>query len=61
MLRLENVESIMANSVECSLEVQAGCVTGLIGKNGAGKSTTFKAILGLIYPDGARLRYLESR
>ena len=37
------------------MEVQAGCVTGLIGKNGAGKSTTFKAILGLIYPDGGKI------
>lgn len=37
--------------LDCSLEVQKGCVTGLIGKNGAGKSTTFKAILGLIKPD----------
>lgn len=28
-----------------------GCVTGLIGKNGAGKSTVFKTILGLIQYD----------
>lgn len=34
--------------LECSLKVPAGCVTGLIGKNGAGKSTTFKMILGLV-------------
>ena len=26
-------------------------MTWLIGKNGAGKSTTFKLVLGLIYPD----------
>lgn len=38
-------------SLECSLTVEAGCITGLIGQNGAGKSTTFKAILGLIYKD----------
>lgn len=56
MLRLENVKKHYGEfSRECSLEVQAGCVTGLIGKNGAGKSTTFKAILGLIYPDGGKI------
>ena len=56
MLRLENVKKHYGEfSLERSLEVQAGCVTGLIGKNGAGKSTTFKAILGLIYPDGGKI------
>lgn len=34
--------------MDCSLEIVPGCVTGLIGQNGAGKSTVFKAILGLI-------------
>ncbi len=38
-------------SLECSLEVMPGCVTGLIGRNGAGKSTTFKAVLGLVSID----------
>ena len=32
-----------------------GCVTGLIGQNGAGKSTTFKSILGLISIDGGNI------
>ena len=36
----------------------SGCVTGLIGQNGAGKSTTFKAILGLISPDGGNITIL---
>lgn len=38
--------------LDCTLEVRPGFVTGLIGRNGAGKSTTFNAILGLIHPDG---------
>ena len=42
--------------LDCSLEVQKGCVTGLIGKNGAGKSTTFKVILGLIKPDEGEIQ-----
>lgn len=37
--------------LDCSLKVERGCITGLIGSNGAGKSTTFKAILGLITRD----------
>lgn len=38
--------------LNCSLEVQLGCITGLIGKNGAGKTTAFKIILGLIRKEG---------
>ena len=49
MLRLNKVKKEYKGfQLDCTLEVQEGCVTGLIGKNGAGKSTTFKAILGLI-------------
>lgn len=32
-------------SLDCSMEVQPGMITGLIGRNGSGKSTTFKALL----------------
>ncbi len=42
-------------SLDCSLNVQPGCITGLIGQNGAGKSTTFKAILNLIHLDGGEI------
>ena len=33
-----------------SLAVLKGQVVGLIGRNGAGKSTTFKSIIGLVPP-----------
>lgn len=57
MLKLENVtKHYKGFDLECSLEVRPGCVTGLIGKNGAGKSTTFKAILGLIQLDGGSVK-----
>ena len=36
--------------LNCSLEVGPGQITGLIGQNGAGKSTMFKSILQLIFP-----------
>lgn len=53
MLKIENLRKNYENfSLDCSLEIKQGCVTGLIGQNGAGKSTTFKAVLGLISIDG---------
>lgn len=36
----------------CDMEIKPGMVTGLIGANGAGKSTAFKAALGLLTLDG---------
>lgn len=41
--------------LDMTMTVESGCVTGLIGKNGAGKSTTFKAILNLFKTDGGRI------
>lgn len=38
-----------------SLELPGGCVMGLIGENGAGKSTTIKAITGAVQPDGGEI------
>lgn len=38
-------------ALDISMQVKKGQVIGLIGANGAGKSTTFKAILGLISID----------
>ncbi len=38
-------------SLDLSFDLPKGRVSGLVGKNGAGKSTTLKAILGLIRPD----------
>ncbi len=53
MLRLENVRKQYNDfELQCMMEVKTGCVTGLIGKNGAGKSTAFKACLGLIQTEG---------
>ncbi len=53
MLKIEHLQKQYDGfSLDCSLEVKPGCITGLIGENGAGKSTTFKAVLGLISMDG---------
>src|SRR5690242_21187320 len=38
-----------------SLEVGPGEVVGLLGRNGVGKSTTLKAIAGLVHPSAGRV------
>lgn len=43
---------------DVSLTVPGGSIMGLIGENGAGKSTTLKCILGLVKPDGGEVRLL---
>lgn len=59
MLKLEHLKKNYGTfTLDCSLEVPAGRITGLIGQNGAGKSTTFKAILGLIHTDGGTAKCL---
>lgn len=42
---------------DVSFSVPAGSVTGLVGRNGAGKSTTLKSLLGLVHPDGGEVRF----
>ncbi len=59
MLKIENLQKTYGSfSLNCSLTVKPGQITGLIGQNGAGKSTTFKAILGLTSPDGGSVTLL---
>lgn len=41
-----------------SLTVDTGEVVCLLGRNGAGKSTTMKAIMGLVRPSSGRVRFL---
>ena len=42
---------------DVSFNVPTGSVTGLVGRNGAGKSTTLKSLLGLVHPDGGEVRF----
>lgn len=57
LLQLENVQKQYRDfRLNCSLQVEEGCITGIIGANGAGKSTTFKAVLGLLQTNGGRIR-----
>jgi len=40
-----------------SFEVEKGCVFGLLGRNGAGKSTTIKQILGLVDSTSGKIEW----
>src|SRR3954452_14142358 len=41
-----------------SLRVPAGTVYGFLGRNGAGKSTTIKMLLGMVHPNYGRVELL---
>lgn len=41
-----------------SFSLPCGCIMGLVGENGAGKSTTIKAMLNLIKKDSGEIRLL---
>ena len=54
MIRLENVRKAFRGKPALhglSLEVARGEIFGLLGHNGAGKSTTFGILLGQVFPD----------
>lgn len=44
-----------------SLEVEKGEIVTLLGRNGAGKSTTLKSILGLVAPRSGEITFLGER
>ena len=52
MLKLKNVKKRYQRfELDCSLTLGRGEIVGLVGRNGAGKSTAFKIALGLINRD----------
>ena len=42
---------------DVSFDVPQGAIMGFIGRNGAGKSTTLKSILGMVHPDSGEVRF----
>ncbi len=40
---------------DASLKLKSGCICGLVGMNGAGKSTFFKALMGFVRPSRGKI------
>lgn len=59
MLRVNNLEAVYQKMILAlrgmSLHVPEGKIVALLGSNGAGKSTTLKAISGLLSGDGGKI------
>ena len=61
MLSVKNLQQHYPNfDLNVSFDVQNGEVVGLTGRNGAGKSTTFRAILNLLAPDAGELTLFDT-
>jgi branched-chain amino acid transport system ATP-binding protein len=64
LLEVEGIDVFYGASqilFDVSLAVETGQTMALIGRNGAGKSTTFKAIAGLAPPKGGAVRFRGER
>ena len=60
LLRVEGIHTFYGKSHilhGVSLEVGRGEVVGLLGRNGVGKSTTLKAIAGIVHPSRGRVLF----
>ena len=60
MLEIKNLTKKFGNNVavnDISFTVQKGKIFGVVGRNGAGKSTTFRMILNIIKPTKGKILY----
>ncbi len=58
LLEVKNIDSYYGSShilFDVSLQVKKGQVVSLLGRNGAGKSTTLKSIMGIIKPKNGKV------
>ena len=59
MIQVEGLKKSYGSfQLDISMEIPKGRVTGLVGRNGVGKSTAIKAMLGLIKSDGGKIQIL---
>lgn len=62
MLKMQNVKKTYKDfQLDVSLEIKSGTVVGLLGENGSGKTTVFKALLGLISIDEGFIYSVEDK
>jgi len=60
MLMVENIEASYDTSqilFGVGLEVRGGEVVGLLGRNGMGKTTTLRAVMGIVKPQAGDIRF----
>lgn len=59
MITAKNLKKRYADfSLNVDFEIPEGRITGFVGKNGAGKSTSIKLILGLVFPDEGQIQVM---
>jgi branched-chain amino acid transport system ATP-binding protein len=61
MLKIENLNAYYGQAhilFDVSLEVKRGEVVALMGRNGAGKSTTIKAVMGLLQKQHGNIHFM---
>ena len=64
MLELKNISKEFGNKKavnNLSFKVEKGKILGIVGRNGAGKSTTFRMILNIIEPTEGEILYNEKK
>lgn len=60
MVKIENLEKNYKDfKLDISMEILPGRIVGIVGKNGAGKSTTIKSILGIVKADAGSVRVFD--
>ena len=60
MLKMTSVKKNYKDfTLDCTLEIKSGYVTGLVGRNGAGKPRLLKAFWDLFLLTGEKLRFWE--
>ncbi|EPF09023.1 MULTISPECIES: ABC transporter ATP-binding protein [Bacillus] len=61
VLEVKNLNKAYGNFSlkDVTFSLNQDCITGFIGTNGSGKTTTIKAILGLVLKDSGKINFLE--